>query len=284
MNYIKTITLAFALVLPLLAAPVNAEDHDYRWLNHYDSAHALANRIDLPDGYRRIEVEPGSFHEWLRYLPLKEGKPPVYKYNGEKKGKPNVYTAVVDIDIGNRNLMQCADAYIRLHAEYLYAHRRWNDIVYNFTSGDTIPYSVWMEGMRPRVSNNNTVTWHRDYGVDSGRVEFMKYLDMIFMYAGTYSLAEEMQKIAVDSMTIGDVFNQPGFPGHLVIVVDMAENMETGEKIFLLAQGFTPAQDVHVINNPIDNSLSPWYRIDFGKVLATPEWLFKANHLMRLGR
>lgn len=37
----------------------------------------------------------------------------------------------------------------------------------------------------------------------------------------------------------------------------MAENNK-GEKIYLLAQGFMPAQDIHVLVNFVDTDLSPW--------------------------
>jgi hypothetical protein len=76
-------------------------------------------------------------------------------------------------------------------------------------------------------------------------------------------------------MQIGDVFIEGGFPGHAVIVVDMAENKENGEKVFLLAQSFMPAQDIHVLKNPNNAGLSPWYALDFGRTLRTPEWRFK---------
>ena len=48
----------------------------------------------------------------------------------------------------------------------------------------------------------------------------------------------------VTSMQIGDVLIQGGSPGHAVIVVDMAENPATGEKLYLLAQSYMPAQDI----------------------------------------
>ena len=55
---------------------------------------------------------------------------------------------------------------------------------------------------------------------------------MVFAYAGTASLAKELNPTAVQEMKIGDVFIVGGSPGHCVIVVDMAENRSTGEKSF----------------------------------------------------
>ena len=39
-----------------------------------------------------------------------------------------------------------------------------------------------------------------------------------------------------------------GSPGHIVMITDEAIN-EKGEKVFLLFQGNTPAQTVHLVKN-----------------------------------
>jgi hypothetical protein len=72
-----------------------------------------------------------------------------------------------------------------------------------------------------------------------------------------------------------------GFPGHAVIVVDIAEKIKDGKKIFLLAQSYTPAQDMHIVKNPVGLSLSPWFKLNFGKSLYMLEWVFGKNDLKR---
>ena len=66
-----------------------------------------------------------------------------------------------------------------------------------------------------------------------------------------------------------------------VIVVDMAINRKEGKVIFLLAQSYMPAQDIHILKNPGNSQLSPWYSTDFGDKLVTPEWEFTRDDLMR---
>ncbi|WP_334296195.1 DUF4846 domain-containing protein [Clostridioides difficile] len=39
-------------------------------------------------------------------------------------------------------------------------------------------------------------------------------------------------------MKIGDVFIVGGSPGHASIIMDMAENEKTGEKVFMIAQSY----------------------------------------------
>ena len=93
-------------------------------------------------------------------------------------------------------------------------------------------------------------------------------------------MSKEMQSVAVNEMKTGDVFIQGGSPGHTVIVVDMAVNSDH-KKLFLLAQSYMPAQDIHILKNPDDETISPWYSADFEGELNTPEWTFKKTDLKR---
>ena len=70
---------------------------------------------------------------------------------------------------------------------------------------------------------------------------------MVFAYANTVSLERQLKSVDVKDMQIGDVFMKGPLPGHCVIVVDMAENEETGEKLFMIAQSYMPAQEIHVL-------------------------------------
>jgi hypothetical protein len=42
-----------------------------------------------------------------------------------------------------------------------------------------------------------------------------------------------------------------------MIVVDVAVNKE-GKKVFMLAQSYLPAQDIHIVKDPGNEILSPW--------------------------
>ena len=67
-------------------------------------------------------------------------------HDGSRKANQEAHLAVVDIDVGPRDLQQCADAIIRLRAEYLYAQQAPDRIRFSFTSGDSAPFSRWAEG------------------------------------------------------------------------------------------------------------------------------------------
>jgi hypothetical protein len=239
----------------------------------------VKDRIMAPEGYERIDVDRGSFAEYLRNLPLKPHGSKVLYYDGREKGR-DVHMAVIDMDVGDRDLQQCADAVIRLRAEYLYKTGQYEDIHFNFTNGFNAEYIKWRQGNRISV-NGSSVSWVEGAGYSEGYQSFRKYLDMVFAYAGTLSLAGELQRIDLSDIRIGDVFIKGGSPGHCVIVIDLAQCRETGKKAFLLAQSYMPAQDIHVLKNTQDDSISPWYAGEFGDRLITPEWTFERDQLMR---
>lgn len=233
-------------------------------LNSLSIDSTLFLRYASPENSKRIQVQPESFEEYLRNLPLKEKGSKVKFYDGGTKSNQGVYDGVVDMSLGKRDLQQCADAVMRLRAEYLYEKGAFEEIKFNFLSDGKARY-------------------YSDYhGGDFSRSKFLKYLDYIFSYANTSSLHDELR--AVDNpneMKIGDVFIQKGRPyGHAVIVVDMAENKDSGQKYFILAQSYMPAQDTQILINPNNKNTSPWYEIK-GSELHTPEWNFTYSDLRR---
>jgi hypothetical protein len=240
----------------------------------------ILERINVPDGFERIPLDEKSFGNYLRNLPLKPHGSDVFLYDGQIKTN-KVHVAVIDIDVGNRDLQQCADAIIRLRSEYLYARKLYGLIHFNFTNGFRADYAKWALGYRIDVKGNQ-VKWIKLAEISYEYKVFRQYLDVVFTYAGTYSLAQEMVSVAYRDIQPGDVFIRGGSPGHAVIVVDVAMNKSTGQKIFLLAQSYMPAQDIHVLINLSDTELSPWYEVDHEvKIIQTPEWEFKAEELMR---
>jgi hypothetical protein len=240
----------------------------------------LQSRIPPPDGYVRVAAEPDSFGAWLRQLPVRPGRPDVRLYDGRRKGNQTAHFAVLDIDVGPRDLQQCADAVIRLRAEYLFSGPCRDEIAFNFTSGDAARWSEWRRGVRPEIAGNN-VSWKRIAGADDGYENFRRYLDTVFTYAGSASLERELRPVDPPTdLRIGDVYIEGGFPGHAVLVIDVARN-DAGDAAFLLAQSYMPAQDIHVLTSFDD--LAPWYRVRSDGVLRTPEWEFRYRSVRRFG-
>jgi len=250
---------------------------DYNFINKEGTT--ISDRILPPHGFMRQELEYESFAYYLRHLPLKPDNYKVKYYNGIIKPNFWVYKAVVDIDVGNRDLQQCADAVMRLKAEYLYNSNQFDQIYFNFTNGFRVDYSEWIKGNRIVVEGNKTYL-QKQAAPSNTYSDFRRYMNIIFSYAGTLSLSKEMASVNLKDMKIGDVFIQGGSPGHAVIVVDMAVD-PNNNKVFLLAQSYMPAQDIHILVSPDNKKISPWYRTDFDGDLHTPEWTFKKTDLKR---
>ena len=253
---------------------------EYSWKKDYQTAQSLEVLVPPPNGYKRIAPIKGSFAEWLRKLPVRENDSVVYLYDGRQKANQSAQFLVLDIDVGQRNLQQCADAVMRLRAEYLYSQKKYDAISFNFTSGDACRYSEWVKGKRPNIKGN-TIQW-----LNSGKTgyeyrEFRKYLNTVFTYAGTYSLMKELKANPIKDLAAGDVFIQGGFPGHAMLVGDVAIEPSSGKKVFILIQSYMPAQDLHIVKNPQNSDLSPWFPLEFGQKLVTPEWVFNADDLRK---
>lgn len=239
------------------------------------TGNTIATRFLLPAGYVRVHAKANSFAEYCQQLALKPKGSKVQYYNGAYKAN-EVDAAVLDISVGDKDLQQCADAVIRLRADYFYESNQFEKIEFKLTNGFSVPFSKWIQGYRVQVIGNEC-SW-KATAAGSGKEVYQKYLDFVFSYAGTLSLAKALHEKPITAIEIGDVFIRGGSPGHAIIVVDMAIN-EQGDKIFLLAQSYMPAQDIHILKNFENETNSPWYSIPSGDKMQTPEWTFATNEL-----
>ncbi|MCB0738680.1 MAG: DUF4846 domain-containing protein [Bacteroidetes bacterium] len=240
----------------------------------------IKTRFNPPSDFYRILADTGSFAIYLRDLLLKRHGSLVTLYNNSQKPNDGVYAAVVDLNIGRKNLHQCADAVMRLRADYLWWNKRLDEIHFNFTNGFRVDYSKWLAGNKIRVNGNKT-SWYKATEPDSSYDAYWKYLETIFTYAGTLSLEKELRSVEWKDMQIGDVLIQGGSPGHAVIVVDMVSN-NSGEKQYLLAQSYMPAQQIQILLNPNNSDDNPWYSLNTkSDIIETPEWTFRKENLKR---
>lgn len=267
---------------PVPRKPTPEELSRYAWLSKDVEIRTLEETFPPPEGFTRVSLPEGSFGAWLRGLPLRPEGTPVYYYNGAvayEASHPNI-AAVVEIDIGKRDLHQCADSIIRLHAEWRWSQKDVDDLAYHFTSGDLASWSKYASGVRAKVSGSK-VSWVKSAKADSSRQSFRSYLDLVFTYAGTLSLSKNAKKVERDDLRVGDFFVMGGSPGHAVLILDIAENA-AGEKVALLGQGFLPARDVHVLS-PANGAQNPWFSLSAADGVDTPFWeTFPWSSLRRL--
>jgi hypothetical protein len=260
--YSKTFLVFLSIsIISCNANSANSEDAGYRAKQRAENErtinpYASIAAIPLPDGFKRMSADSNSFAAWLRHTGLKKDKT-VYLYNGDEKPNQQAQFAVLDISTGDKDLQQCADAVMRLRAEYLFATAQFDKII--FTDNEAAVYQF-------------TAPFTKDH--------FQHYLQKVFGMCGSASLSKQLKLADFKSVQPGDVLIRGGFPGHAEIVMDVAVS-NSGKIIYLLAQSYMPAQDIHVLVNPNSKSLSPWYEVNEDENIITPEYLFRKSELKR---
>lgn len=273
---IPCLSVCLLVLLPALAAPV------YPWLaTSPASTQKLAQRFAVPTGCRRVPVSTGSWGEWLRSLPLRPVGTPARLFNGRLKDNQAVVAAVVDIDPGTTDLQQCADAVMRLRAEYLFSFNP-NKIHFHLTTGYDAWFSDYLAGTTFRVKGEEVSPAPKPAEALS-HAALGRYLLPVFGYAGTLSLSREVQPVPLAQAQPGDVLVHGGRPGHAVLVADVAENLRTGQRYLLLLQSYMPAQNIHVLRNVSQPELGAWFAVPGPQVAEfdTPEWKFASSELGR---
>jgi hypothetical protein len=193
--------------------------------------------IQPPMGYQRIATDDG-FANYLRSLPLKKRGTLVRLHDDKLARYQLLSTAVVDMPLLGSD-EQCADVCMRLRAEYLWGTKRYGSISFTSVGGDKINYTS-----------------------GASRKGFEAYMRHVYGRCNTASLYRQTKQVAVKDIRPGDVFVYPARSGHkyghALIVVDVAVNKRTGAKALLIAEGNTPARNIHLLRN-LNVARNPWH-------------------------
>ncbi|MEQ9322198.1 MAG: DUF4846 domain-containing protein [Polyangiaceae bacterium] len=239
----------------------------------------LEDRFAPPSGYVRVAVKPDGFGAWLRRIPLAAAGTPVLAHDG-RTILPEDHThlaAVTTLDVGSRDLQQCADAIMRLFGEWRWSRGEARTV--SFRSGfGAIPWTRFLSGEIPHYDGERVhwVTARRRAGED--HASFRRYMDVVFTWANTGSLASQASTPSEADLRPGDFFILPGNPGHTVLVLDLARD-DQGRRVALIGQSFMPAQRFQVLRPSRDRV---WFSID-DQGVDTPFWRpFPWSSLRRL--
>lgn len=240
----------------------------------------IKSRVKVPKGYKRVKYPKDSFKEYLRNYNLKPFGTKIINFDDTEYYWQQGHIGVLDIPVPKNGLQQCADALIRIRSEYLWENNRKDEIGFNFTSGHYCSWLKYAEGYRPKIQGNK-VSFHKTASKNHSKANFYKYLNLIYMYSGTLSLFNELPKINnVKHLKIGDMLIKGGTPGHIVMICDEAVNTK-GDKLYLLFQGNTPAQSVHLVKNLEDFNMSPWYQLKKDAVIPVSNYTFYSSKFVR---
>ncbi len=241
------------------------------------TGNTIMTRILPPKGYERTDAPNGSFDEFLRNYPLLPDGSPVLLYDGSIKQQQSA-VCVFNMYLGEKDLQQCADSVMRIYAEYMRIGENADKIAFHFVNGFLCDWSTYKNGNRITL-NGNDVSWTNKAEASDSDDTFESYLETVYTYAGTISLDKESEPIELSDLSIGDIFITAGSPGHVVMVADTCIN--DGKKAFLLAQGYMPAQQFHVLKNAAHEE-DPWYYEDeVVYPFVTPEYIFSEPCLKR---
>lgn len=208
----------------------------------YSGAAKTIGDIPAPRGYERISGDDANYSEFMRSIPLREGDRKVHFFKDGTIAPVStaIAYAVVDIPLLSNN-EQCADACMHMRSEYLYRTGQYGRI---------------------RFSDNNGVVL--SYLGGRSRSAFESYMRSVYCVANTSSLVRELPSRNLKDIQPGDIFVYKVRPGrkygHAVMVMDVVENPKTGKRMALLAEGCTPAVEIHVLRN--GSRHSPWFAID----------------------
>lgn len=216
-----------------------------------------------------------SWQYFLQHLP--ERITPILDYTGKPVSNQEKHFSIINYDVGTKDLQQCADALMRLRAEYLFAQIRFDEIGFHFCSGHYYSWEMFCNGVLPVTKNDNVNFIPTKNLHDHSHASLRKYLDIVYAYASTISLCKELK--SADSLAVGTVIIWPGSPGHSCIIVD-EKIIDGNEKLFKLAEGYMPAQSIYVLSNPYEPSMSPWYKLNT-KEIITASCDFKCFYLKK---
>ena len=209
-----------------------------------------------------------SWNYFLKHLPVVDG--PVLDYRGQPISYQDKHMGVIPYDVGKADLQQCADALMRIRAEYLFDQQRYADIGFHFTSGQYYSWNDYCKGKKP-VASGNGVRFIQAAARSRTHESLRNYLDIVYTYASTISLAKELKP--ANDFEVGTVVIYPGSPGHCFMIIDEKTDA-AGKKLFKLAEGYTPAQSIYVLRNLDESEKTPWHRLTKG-VIETASYRFE---------
>jgi hypothetical protein len=207
--------------------------------------------------------QKNSWRYFLQHLPVINA--PVLDYTGKPISNQTKHVAIINYDIGSSDLQQCADALMRIRAEYLFEQKRFNEIGFHFCSGQYYSWSMYCTGIKPVTKSHGVIFISTGNSYQQTHESLRHYLNIVYAYANTISLCKEL-KPAADFET-GTVIITPGSPGHTCIIIGDTIN-DKGEKLYKLAEGYMPAQSIYILSNPFDKTINPWYRLSKGEIIT----------------
>ncbi len=223
----------------------------------------LATLYPEPTGYRRVAIEPGSFAEYVRHLAVLPDTASVRYYDGRPVQQWPGNTRVLDMPfLFCSDVEQCADMALRLVSEYFWQTDRADSLAFRLQNGQEIVWREWRAGQRFRYDAQSDRHVRSRGAADSSRTAFEEFLFYLFHWTGSVALKRDLRRIAASDLQPGDLIvqNTSGAMGHVSVILDAAVNAE-GERLYLIANGWTPAQSMFIRQPQAGEGIDGWFSL-----------------------
>jgi hypothetical protein len=210
---------------------------------------------------RPLNYPKDSWSFFLQHLPAVDK--PIVDYTGKPVSNQEKRFMILTYDVGHADLQQCADALMRIRAEFLFSRNKYKEIGFDFCSGIYYSWLDYLEGKRPVIRGKNQVIVQTAVISEASHKSLRDYLDIVFTYANTVSLCRQLKP--ANRLETGTVIIYPGNPGHCCMIVDMAIDNKK-DTVYKLVEGYMPAQSIYILSNPFEPEINPWYHLGMGNI------------------
>jgi len=161
------------------------------------------------------------------------------------------------------DLEQCADWPLRLYADHLRDHDLQGMISFRLQNGQTHSWPEWSSGNRLQFDQRSNRHIVKQTVPDSGRESYVGYLRYLFHWAGSLALLNYLTPVPAKDLLPGDLIvqNTTGGMGHVSLILDICANMD-GERLYLIGNGWTPAQEFFVRKPDDGEGTGYWFTLD----------------------
>ncbi len=184
---------------------------------------ANVNEIFVPQSYSIVKYAPGTYSNWIQYLPLKPNKI-ITSYKGETVNNDiyNIFAVVNMPLLYIQDLEQSADYCLRFWSEY---HQQMNKL-------DEL-YLLDYNGNKKLFKQSNRA--------------FNVFLRSAMLNTNSYCIKNGCDSISESDLKPGDMIvqNEGSGIGHVSVIMNICKS-EKSEYLYLIGFGNRPAQEFHI--------------------------------------
>ncbi len=241
--------ISWIVITVMIAVSANGED--------------LTTLYPEPAGYRRVAVAAGSFAEYVRGRAVLSDTAVVRYFDGRQVQQGPGSPRVIDLPFLFRtDVEQCADMALRLVSEYFWETGKADSLSFRLQNGQQIEWREWRAGRRLRYDAQSDRHVVSRGAADSSRAAFEGFLYYLFHWTGSVALKRDLRRVSASELQPGDLIvqNTSGAMGHVSVILDAAVNGE-GERLYLIANGWTPAQSMFIRQPQAGEGVDGWFTL-----------------------